>query len=250
MKKYFVASDIHGFFTEWMDALKVKGFKQDDPEHIIILCGDMIDRGEESDKIVDYLYDFPKERRILIYGNHEELFLDLIYRGYQRSYDESNGTYDTFVKLYKQDKIISIDEFEQTKLGKLLDAMVDFYETKNFIFVHSWIPTDYLGFYNPYWDQATFDLWHIARWCDSITEHFSNKNKTGKTIVSGHMFSAMAYLYEEIGQKAFLEYLNNYEKYRHLNKIYYGNKYINLDCNTYISRKVEVLVLTEEDLNN
>lgn len=249
MKKYYVASDIHGFFSEWMMALKDNGFDENNQEHIIILCGDIIDRGNESEKIINFLYDFPKERRILIYGNHEELFLDMIYRGYPRGHDMTNGTYNTYKDLFKTDQIMSIEEFEKSKLCKLIEQTIDYYETKNYIFVHSWIPQDYLGYYNEYWNQGTSDLWHRARWCDSIKEYFKNMNKTGKTIVSGHMFSAMAYLYEEIGEKAFLEYLNNYEKYSHLNKIYYGDKYINLDCNTYTSKIVQILVLTEEDLN-
>ena len=38
MKKYYVASDIHGFFSEWMMALKDNGFDENNQEHIIILC--------------------------------------------------------------------------------------------------------------------------------------------------------------------------------------------------------------------
>ena len=31
--KYFVSSDIHGFFDEWQSALNEKGFDLNNPEH-------------------------------------------------------------------------------------------------------------------------------------------------------------------------------------------------------------------------
>ena len=158
MKKYFVASDIHGFFSEWMMALKDNGFDENNQEHIIILCGDIIDRGNESEKIINFLYDFPEERRILIYGNHEELFLDMIYRGYPQSHDMTNGTYNTYKDLFKIDLIMSIVEFEKSKLCKLIEQTIDYYETKNYIFVHSWIPQDYLGYYN-----ENYKTWEYAK---------------------------------------------------------------------------------------
>ena len=49
--KYFVSSDIHGFFDKWQSALKDKGFDLESPEHKIILCGDLFDRGSQPIKI-------------------------------------------------------------------------------------------------------------------------------------------------------------------------------------------------------
>ncbi len=34
--KYFVSGDIHGFYDEWQNALKDKGFNLDNSEHKII----------------------------------------------------------------------------------------------------------------------------------------------------------------------------------------------------------------------
>ena len=56
--KYFVCSDIHGFYTEWMTALKNSGFDKDNPEHKIIfwniMCEKLIDvkkrRGERANE--------------------------------------------------------------------------------------------------------------------------------------------------------------------------------------------------------
>ena len=47
MKTYFVCSDIHGFYKEWMKSLKEAGFNKNNPEHILIVLGDVFDRGNE-----------------------------------------------------------------------------------------------------------------------------------------------------------------------------------------------------------
>jgi len=248
MKRYFVASDIHGFFTEWMNALKLNGFDINNDNHIIIVCGDVIDRGIESDKIIDFLLNFPKQRKILILGNHEELFIDMIYRGYPVNRDVGNGTYKTYQLLYKTDDIMSINEFKKTKLYNLINEMVDYYETDNYIFTHSWIPYDYFGLFNPEWRNATSELWYRARWIHNIEENIKRPNQTGKTIVCGHKHAIYGHLYELYGERAFEEYYTLRNNHMDLNKIYYGNGIINLDCNTYKSNNVGILVLTEEEI--
>ena len=49
--KYFVSSDIHGFFDEWMFALKRENFDISNPEHKIIVCGDLFDRGRQPKRL-------------------------------------------------------------------------------------------------------------------------------------------------------------------------------------------------------
>ena len=68
MKKYFVASDIHGFYTPFIKELNKTGFDLNNEEHILIICGDLFDRGSESLKIYEFIKSLPKERRILIRG--------------------------------------------------------------------------------------------------------------------------------------------------------------------------------------
>lgn len=41
-KKLFISSDIHGFFDEWSVALKEAGFDIDNPDHIIVVLGDLL----------------------------------------------------------------------------------------------------------------------------------------------------------------------------------------------------------------
>src|SRR5574344_676699 len=99
MKKYFVTSDIHGFYNEFISALDRSGFNIDNPDHILIICGDIFDRGNQPLQIYTFLNSLPKERRILVRGNHEFLLQDLVQRGYPESHDEHNGTIDTLYQL-------------------------------------------------------------------------------------------------------------------------------------------------------
>ena len=43
MKKYFVASDIHSFYTTFIKELTKTGFDLNNEAHIIIIFGDLFD---------------------------------------------------------------------------------------------------------------------------------------------------------------------------------------------------------------
>ena len=168
-KKYFVTSDIHGFYDEFKNALDKARFNINDPEHILIICGDIFDRGKKPLEIYDFLKSLPKERRVLIRGNHEILLRDLVEKGYPERHDIHNGTYDTLAYISKQpardyfrellfksgkadiDKILKKREayehklFHNRKLKEILkwiasDEWVNYYELDKYIFVHSFIP--------------------------------------------------------------------------------------------------------------
>ena len=62
-----------------MDALEEKGFEIDNPEHHIILCGDLLDRGTQPRECLRFANQLIKQNRIIcILGNHEDLMGDLI----------------------------------------------------------------------------------------------------------------------------------------------------------------------------
>ena len=77
--KYFVSADIHGFYDEWMLALREKGFDVNNPNHKIIVCGDIFDRGKQPKQVIDFILSH-KDKIILIRGNHEDLMEDMIKR--------------------------------------------------------------------------------------------------------------------------------------------------------------------------
>ena len=96
--KYFVSSDIHGFYDEWMLALKENGFDLLNPNHKIIVCGDLFDRGRQPKQIIDFILS-NKEKFVLIKGNHEDLMEEMILRNESTIYDLNNGTSGTIVDL-------------------------------------------------------------------------------------------------------------------------------------------------------
>ena len=176
MKKYFVTSDIHGFYDEFRSALKKAGFRVNNPNHILIICGDIFDRGSKPLEIYKWLRKLPKYRRILIRGNHESLLKDLVDRGFAESHDRHNRTIDTLYQLqgyesegdfthqmYREEYLNNIEygtpDYENWRLkwrnkqntifkGVVKDILkwidskdwVDYYELGKYIFVHSFIP--------------------------------------------------------------------------------------------------------------
>lgn len=95
--KYFVISDIHSHFTLMLEALEKKGFKKNHTDHMLIINGDIFDRGKESQEIRYFLDDI--NNKILIFGNHELLLLEAIQRGFFLKHDLQNGTVDAAIQL-------------------------------------------------------------------------------------------------------------------------------------------------------
>ena len=156
--KYFVCSDIHGFYNEWQNSLKESGFDINNPKHKIIVCGDLFDRGHQPQQIIDFILNH-KDKFILIRGNHEDLMQEMIDRNYNLRYDLSNGTAYTIVDLYP-DYMITETNLKKiaklTGLQQVLDMCIDYFETKKYIFVHGWIPTKN----NQYYQNPTKDKYH------------------------------------------------------------------------------------------
>lgn len=91
-KKYFITSDIHSFYTPLKKALKQAGFKKTNPNHILIVVGDLFDRGTETLEVYRYIKSIPESRLILLRGNHEELFEEILKAQFPGDHDFSNGT--------------------------------------------------------------------------------------------------------------------------------------------------------------
>lgn len=177
-KKYFILSDPHSFYTYMMDSLTTAGFDVNNENHILVILGDIFDRGTEPLQMYNFLKEFPRERRILIRGNHEYLLKELYERGYYMDHDIHNGTVKTLAYFcgeggktpieirneilnehYDEDldvptlmELITIgcsaqkDKLFNCKLTEEIiawiesDEWVNYYETEHYIFVHSFIP--------------------------------------------------------------------------------------------------------------
>lgn len=196
--KFFVVSDIHSFFTPLKEALDQAGFEKDNPNHYLVSCGDAFDRGSASEEVLHFLMSL--ERKILVKGNHDLLLEDLCMREFPYNYDFSNGTTRTVNDIggagegYPFDKCC---ENTWNRTAAYRASLVNYFETENYIFVHSWIPVinkdglpaHYLygrSFeFNPNWRQATNDEWEIAMWGNPFAMA-ERGLLPDKTIVFGH----------------------------------------------------------------
>jgi serine/threonine protein phosphatase 1 len=199
--KIFAVSDIHSFFTPLKKELDKKGFEANNPEHLLVVCGDVFDRGSESREVYEYLNGLTNV--ILVKGNHESLMEEVWSRGYTLGHDCQNGTAQTIMDLFVSNP--NLEPYDYIKVSEKIlrpffSKFVNYFETKNYIFVHGWIPCEksecaskpwYLQNklleYNPYWRNCNDVEWEAARWINGIKAGYANSIiEPGKTVVCGH----------------------------------------------------------------
>jgi len=210
--RYYVVADVHGFYTEMISALKEKGYFEDKSPHKLIICGDLFDRGREAKEMQRFILELlEKDEVILIKGNHEDLALDLLADPKKYLWDlytaltshhYSNKTMDTFFQLtdYELDRAIkNVKDFaakckETPFVNTIIPAMRNFFETKNYIFVHGWIPCDARGigarantfYYKTDWRNAEDIDWYYSRWHNGMMAWSQGAKEPNKTVVCGH----------------------------------------------------------------
>lgn len=250
MPKFFVISDVHGFYHEMLDALDAAGFDPHNEDHWLISCGDNFDRGPCPEDVMTYLKLLP--RKILVRGNHEDLILECINRGYGLSHDFSNGTVQTILDLAPNAQPFYVAcAVADKRVKNFIGSMVNYFETKNYIFVHSWVPLNCDDDFPPYyvhnrkfskmedWREANAVEWEDARWGNpfSLAEQGLLPDKT---LVMGHWHCSTGWAkaegLSEFGEDAKFE-------------PFHGDGFIAIDGCTAHTHKVNVLVLEDEFLN-
>lgn len=235
-KKLFIVSDIHGHCTLLKEALAKAGFDKENPEHVLICCGDYFDRGNEN---LDVLKFFERlKHKVLLRGNHEDLLLKLLQTGKVLPHNYINGTMQTLSDFFGK---YSIDPVDDTidfsgktrmvdRICDYIDETVNYFETENYVFVHGWFP-----------DKATTSEqranasntdWEQARWV-RWTEQYNGERPLGdKTLICGHVPTF---------------YANKFDPNRGKDNcdIFYGNGLIVIDAGTFDTKKINVLVLED-----
>lgn len=210
--KYYVVSDVHSYFSILMQTLKDKGFFDEKEPCKLILCGDLLDRGDEARVLIEYMLHLMDEGKLIyVLGNHEELLVQCLHEiscgGVHKiasgmSHHYSNGTWDTLLQISEMTEKEAYnypDELVRRVMNsklykKLLTCCVDYYETPNYVFVHGWIPCFMEGDranakyrYNPDWRNADVRDWQRARWLNGMEVACKHRViEPGKTVVCGH----------------------------------------------------------------
>lgn len=248
MSKFFVVSDIHSYYTELIIALGDAGFDENNENHYLVVCGDCFDRGPDSARVWKYLKDLP--RKVLIKGNHEQFLINCCERGYPMQHDISNGTAKTIFHLGYGYEFDDMCKYTLTKIRPFINDMVNYFETKNYIFVHSWIPvinkdglpahyTRNRKFeFNPDWRNASQKDWDAAMWGNPF-DMADRGFMPDKTVVFGHWHCSTGWAKEE-GRSEF----GDDAKF----DPYYGDGFIGIDACTAHSGKCNVIVIEDEFL--
>ena len=250
--RYYVTADIHGFFTPFRDALEAAGYYRDDGEKKIVICGDLFDRGAEAKKLQDFVLEMLKrDQLILVRGNHEDLFCELVTkdRGLPYNHHVHNGTYQTALDLTDYDiGMAGVRYFDFAEAARntpyyteIIPAMLDYYETAHYVFVHGWIPCYPEGRFrfsmSDDWRNSNLPQWTAARWVNGLDAANAGVIVENKTVVCGHWHCSYGHSrYEqkcsEFGPDADFT-------------PYYAPGIIALDACTAHSGKVNVIVLED-----
>lgn len=247
--KYYVVSDIHSYFSYMKKALSDAGFFDDSDPHKLVVLGDLFDRGTESQEMQSFVCDLiDRDEIILIRGNHEDLFEELVTidEGKPYSHHVSNGTYDTALQLTEMNRDYALYhslEFAEAAqktpfYQKIMPSMVDYFETPNYVFVHGWIPCfRQIGHFDAIsdWRNVDANFWADARWINGMKA--SKSVQDDKTIVCGHWHASYGHSVldgngPEFGEGAIFT-------------PYYGNGIIAIDACTACSGFVNCVVIED-----
>lgn len=261
--KLYVVADVHGFYYELIAALTKQGWFEDNGPKKLVICGDLMDRGKQAMKLQAFIMDLlEKDQVVFVRGNHEDLMLAMLNDiiddfgpfADHRSYHMRNGTLDTAAQLNMftyaefltkpRDFVFKARQSDFVK--KLIPASVNYFETKNYIFVHGWIPCNIERIYGlvqykfkPDWRNATEFEWNNARWINGMEAgYFYDCIEDGKTIVCGHWHASYGHSKihkkcTEFGEDAIFE-------------PFYEKGIIGLDTCTAHTGKINCIVIEDE----
>lgn len=263
-KVYFIVSDIHSCFGALRLALSDAGFNKHNRSHILVVNGDILDHGNDTLAVYDYLKSLSKKRLILIKGNHEYLYQKLLTKDFPAKFDFTNGTVKTFCDIagYSETAVfvgdvwkLIRDKVKASKVTKFINTrFVDYFEIGNYLITHSFIPvkikddiavdfskyrsisqvpSEYLEPVSSWREAATNDQFENATWQNPYQRYkdglFDTEIAAGKTLICGHHPTYL--LYEDTPANF---------------NIYEDNNFIDIDACASFSNKINVLKIYQK----
>ena len=231
-------SDVHGHYTEMKKALDGAGFCSEKDDHVFVSCGDLIDRGTENKAVYDFVRCL--KNKILIKGNHEDMLLEALRRGYLNGDDVDNGADLTVSDLLGKDAVNEKGGFDRelhgekiAELSDFIEGMIHYYETKDYVFTHGWLPIIFEGRYpqiDPNWRSACAEDWRFAHELEWQQLYSVGAILKDKTIVCGHRPARMGSMFDR-----FREF--------DCSEPFFGKGMTVIDAGTMRSGRVNVLVI-------
>jgi len=234
-KKYFVISDIHGYYNEMITALTNSGYNSNDLTHHLIVIGDLFDRGAQSKEVLEYLYQLNKSNKAtIILGNHDNFLIELLEEKYLKAifnirYNGTGKTISSFLgkdytSTMKLEDIRAEIIIKYPYLISWLKSLPYYLELGEYIFVHGGI-------------DGKNKNWRDAKLKDFIwSRQYDLEAVEGKTIVVGHTRVATIRYPGSNYKSLFLEEPEAFE-------ILYDNQKIFIDAFVEISKSINVLIL-------
>lgn len=153
-KRILTISDIHGCYDELEKLLDISNYNPESDQ--LILLGDYIDRGQQSESVLELVIKLVKEGAIALRGNRDQMFLDFLLKNDSLSHQlylqngglstlESYVGHDwfdghpTFEELYQAKKFIMNNYSDHVTF---LYHLPYYHEIDKYLFVHAGINPD------------------------------------------------------------------------------------------------------------
>jgi hypothetical protein len=161
-KRFIIIGDLHGCFTDLMNLLKKVNYNMD--TDIVVLCGDMVDRGPQIDMVLTWFINCPNVYSVR--GNHDDKFIRYLKgnKVHPESLSETIKQTQTFDKLTLYRKlvdlpyVITFDKYAITHAGFHPEYETDFNSREFALYARKYDPT-IRTFTNdnskPYWYEYT-----------------------------------------------------------------------------------------------
>ena len=168
-----VVADIHGNIDKFRKALKEVSLKKTD---ILVLLGDVIDRGNNSKDVLDTILLLKEngfDNIIIIRGNHEQMLLD--------AFENENEEY-TWIKNGGDKTLLSfrVNFCNQIPLKyiKLIKSSKFYYENGDYIFVHAGLNLDV--------ESPLEDIKSLLWIREMSVEKYRTSTFSSKKLIHGH----------------------------------------------------------------
>lgn len=209
MKLFFI-SDIHSFYDETIEALKKAKYDENNPNHLLIVVGDIFDRGRQTLQVYEWLLRLTRENKaIVLSGNHHKFLIDFLKGSISPFNYINNGLKETIADFWHRtapfESWCIVDENceitqeayekwvnicrkdinrEYPELLPWLESMPRYFESKSTIATHGALDLHVPDWHYPHCSKYWLRDWDALDFDDG--SFLGVKNTTGKKIIIGH----------------------------------------------------------------